>query len=212
MIAVVEQALGHIHRRHPCTLILQTIEHKLMTACRVYGQFIYILERLLDIVGIERSQRTHVLHLITTQREDISVGPQHHSEVALIGRHEGEMLLQPLSYAHGAGTRTATAMRGGESLMEIDVHHVEAHIAWATGTKHRIEVGTIIIHQATTGVDEFCNLRNMFLEESEGIRIGHHHGGDIGAFLIDQSFQVNQINESLRVRLHLEDLETTYSG
>ena len=96
--------------------------------------------------------------------------------------------------------------------MEIDVHHVEAHIAWATGTKHRIEVGTIIIHQATTGVDEFCNLRNMFLEESEGIRIGHHHGGDMGTFLIDQSFQVNQINESLRVRLHLEYLETTYSG
>lgn len=96
--------------------------------------------------------------------------------------------------------------------MEIDVHHVEAHIARAAGTEHRIEVGPVVVHQTTTTMDEFCDLRDMFLEESEGIGIGHHHGGDVGAFLTDQSFQVGYINESSRIRLHLEDLEATDGG
>ena len=66
--------------------------------------------------------------------------------------------------------------------MQIDVHHIETHITRATSPQHRIEIGTIVIHQRTTAMDQLCNRRNAGLKESEGIGIGHHHGGDGVAF------------------------------
>ena len=53
MIAVIEQSLSHIHRGNTRRFILQSIEHKLMTTDGVDRQFVHILERLLDIVGIQ---------------------------------------------------------------------------------------------------------------------------------------------------------------
>ena len=65
MIAIIQQTLRHIHRGDTRGFILQAIEHELMTAHRVNRQFIDILQRLLDVVGIEGGKRTHVLHLLT---------------------------------------------------------------------------------------------------------------------------------------------------
>ena len=84
MIAVIEQTLGHIHRRHSCRLILQTIKDEFMTAEAIDRQLIDILQRLLDVVGIERSQRSYLLDMLATQREDIGIGTHHHPEVAVI--------------------------------------------------------------------------------------------------------------------------------
>ena len=66
--------------------------------------------------------------------------------------------------------------------MQVDVHHVEAHVTWATSTQHRVQVSTIVIHQTATVVDKLRNLGNTRLEKSEGIGIGHHHGSDVGTF------------------------------
>ena len=44
VIAVVEQTLGHVHRSDTRRLILQAVEHELMTAEAVDGQLIDILE------------------------------------------------------------------------------------------------------------------------------------------------------------------------
>ena len=67
MIAVVEQALGHIHRGDARRLILQAIKDELMTTKAVDRQFIDILERLLDIVGIKCGKRTNVLDLVAPE-------------------------------------------------------------------------------------------------------------------------------------------------
>ncbi len=101
VIAIVQQTLGHIHRGHTSRLIFQTIEDKLMTAQFVDRQLIDILQRLLDIIGIQRSQWTNHLNILTTQRTDISISAHHHGIIALIGRNEGEELLQTLTYAYG---------------------------------------------------------------------------------------------------------------
>ena len=182
MIAIVKQSLGHIHRGNTSALILQAIEDELMTTNGVDRQFIDILQRLLDVVGIERCQRTNMLNLLTTQREDIGVGTHHHAKIAVIGRHLREERLQTFAHAHRTSTRTTTAMRRRERLVQVDVHHVEPHIARTTRTQHGIQVSPVVIHQATTVVDEFRNLWDMCLEETEGVRIGHHHSGDVGAF------------------------------
>ena len=208
MIAVVEQALGHIHRGDTCGLILQAVEHELMTAEAVDGQFVDILERLLDVVGIERGERTHQLQLLATQREDIGIGAHHHRIVALIRRHEGEELLQTLAHTDRTTARTATAMRRGERLVEIDVHHVEAHIAWAAGTEHGVQIGTIVIHQATAVVDETRYRGDARLEEAERIGIGHHHRCNLSTLLSDDALQILDIDGTVGLRLHLDDLES----
>ena len=208
MIAVVEQALGHIHRGDTGGLILQAVEHELMAAEAVDGQFVDILERLLDVVGIECGERTHQLQLLATQREDIGIGAHHHRIVALIRRHEGEELLQTLAHTDRTTARTATAMRRGERLVEIDVHHVEAHIAWAAGTEHGVQIGTIVIHQATAVVDETRYRGDARLEEAERIGIGHHHRCDLGPLLSDDALQILDIDGTVGLRLHLDDLES----
>ena len=96
----------------------------------------------------------------------------------MIGRHEGEMLLQALAHAHRTSARASSAMGGRECLVQVDVHHVEAHVTRAAGTQHGVQVGTVVVHQAATVVDEPGYLRDMLLEEPEGIGIGHHHRGD----------------------------------
>ena len=82
MIAIVEQTLGHIHRGDTSGLILQTVEDELMLAKSFNRQLVDILQRFLDVVGIERSQRAYHLHLLATQREDIDIGFHHHGKVA----------------------------------------------------------------------------------------------------------------------------------
>ena len=71
--------------------------------------------------------------------------------------------------------------------MQIDMHHVEAHIARTASPQHRIQVGTIVVHQTTTVMDEFGNLWDTHLEETEGIWIGHHHGSNLLSLLGDNT-------------------------
>ena len=78
--------------------------------------------------------------------------------------------------------------------MEIDVHHIEAHIARATSTQHGIEIGSVVIHQASAVVDEFCNLRDTGLEKTKGIGIGHHHGSNLCTLISNNALQVIEIN------------------
>ena len=103
-------------------------------------------------------------------------------------------------------------MRCGESLVQVDVHHVKSHIARPTGSQHRVEVGTVVVHQAAAIVDEFSDFRNGRLKEPQRVGIGHHHGGDGRTFLCDESPQVFDVNESLVVALHLDDFQSADGG
>ena len=66
MITVVEQSLGHIHSGYTRTLILQAVEHELMTAQAIDRELVDILQTLLDIVGVEHCQRTDFLNMLTS--------------------------------------------------------------------------------------------------------------------------------------------------
>ena len=96
--------------------------------------------------------------------------------------------------------------------MQVDVHDVETHIARPANAKHRVEVCTIVVHQATTVVDELGNLWNTSFKESQGIRIGHHHSGNLSAFLCNNTLQVFDIDLTISLRFHLNNLQATDSG
>ena len=57
------------------------------------------------------------------------------------------------------------------------MHDVEAHVAGTCYAEHRVEVGSVVIHQAAGAVNHVGYARNLGLEESESVGVGHHHGG-----------------------------------
>ena len=117
-----------------------------MTTYCVDGQLVNVLQTLLDVVGVEHSQRANFLHMFASKGKDVGIGTHHHAEVAIIGRHYREIFLQAFANTHRAGTWTATAMRCGERLVQVDVHHVEAHITRPTSSEHRVEIGSVVVH------------------------------------------------------------------
>ena len=100
----------------------------------------------------------------------------------MIGRDNREELLQTLAHTHRTGTRTAATVRRRERLVQVDVHHIESHVTRTADTQHRIEVGTVVVHQSAAVVNQFRNLRDTGLEESQRVGVGHHHRGDVVFF------------------------------
>ena len=91
--------------------------------------------------------------------------------------------------------------------MKIDVHNVESHIARAACSKHRVEVGSIIVHQSAALMHEFGYLWNLLFKHSEGIGIGHHH---CCHSVVENTTQVVDIHKTLCSALNLYHLKSAY--
>ena len=66
------------------------------------------------------------------------------------GQEGGQKGLAP----HRAAARAAAAVGGGEGLVEVEVAHVEAHVARPGHPHDGIEVGPVVVDEAPGGVDE----------------------------------------------------------
>ena len=75
------------------------------------------------------------------------------------------------------GTGASASVRRGESLVKVDMHYVESHIAGTNLAEHRVQVGSVIIEKTSRIMNKLCNLHNLSLEHSESIGIGHHYTG-----------------------------------
>ena len=98
-------------------------------------------------------------------------------------------------------------MRRGECLVQVDVHHVEAHVAGTAFAEQRIEVRTVVVHQAACLVHHLGNLQNTRLEDAQRIGIGHHHGSDLASHLAEELTQVVNIDCAVSQALHLDDFQ-----
>ena len=98
-------------------------------------------------------------------------------------------------------------MRRGESLVQVDVHHVEAHISGPACTEHRVQVCPVVVHQCAAAMHQFRYLGDALLEEAESVRVGHHH---CGHSVVEQAAQVVDIHRAVRATLHLDDIETAH--
>ena len=227
MIAEVQKALRHVHGGHADRLVAQAVEHELMLAQALYGQFIHVLQALLYVVGVERGERPHKSDVLPSECKYVGIRLHVHAEVAKECTHADvsfaaglylilvtildhtrlrQELLQPASHADRAASRSASAVRSGESLMKIDVHHVEPHVARAADTKHRVEVCSVIIHQRATVVHHFSNLRYARLEQAERVGIGHHHRGHR---VIKQFVQMFNVHRTVSRAFHLDHFKST---
>ena len=84
-------------------------------------------------------------------------------------------------------------MRGRECLVQVQVHDIESHIARTYHTEKRVHVRSVIIEQSAAAVYEGCNLANLFLEQSQCVRVGHHDAGDV---ISQKRFQVSHVDQT----------------
>ena len=103
-------------------------------------------------------------------------------------------------------------MRRRERLVQVDVHHVEAHVARPAYTEHRVQVGSVVIHQSAAVVDELRNLRYLGLEEAERVGVGHHHGGDSVAAQRTDALEVSQVDGAVGLGLHFYYFQAADGG
>ena len=236
MITIVEQTLCHIKCGDmPWVVVVatiflaQTIEDKLMLVQHINGQFVVFLQMLLDVVGIQYGEFACHGNILLAKRQQIGIGTDDDAIVAKEGADAtqrfgvvyqgevtillkfnlwvGQIVLQSFSYANRTASRTSTAMRCGEGLVQIDVHDIEAHVARTAHAEHGVEVGSVVVHQTATIVHQSCYLWNLGFEDTQGVGVGHHHAGNI---IAKQWFQVLNIHRTIGSTLHLHNLQTAH--
>ena len=91
-------------------------------------------------------------------------------------RREGR---QRLAEHDRAGAWAAAAMRGGERLVQVDVHGVGAEVAGPRLARDGVEVRAVAIEIGAGLVQRGGDLHHIALEQPAGVRVGEHHGGDV---------------------------------
>ena len=125
----------------------------------------------------------YVLKPVGAQGPDVRVSLHHDKEVAVEGLHladglgpvviqvvllavklhdgHGEERSEVLLHSDRAGSGSAAAVRGRESLVEVEVHHIEAHVAGAANAQNRVGVGPVVVQEAALIVD-YLVIPSMF--------------------------------------------------
>jgi hypothetical protein len=115
-----------------------------------------------------------------------------------------EERLQELLHRHGAGAGAAAAVRGGEGLVEVVVHHVHAEVARLRDADEGVHVRPIHVQQGAGVVDHLGDLDDLRLEPADGARVGEHQRRDVGS---ERGLERREIGESLGVGLDAADGE-----
>ena len=68
--------------------------------------------------------------------------------------------------AHRTRARSAAAVRGGEGLVQVEVHHVEAQVARADDAQQGVQVRAVAVHQAAAAVHQLDHLLDMLIEQA----------------------------------------------
>ena len=88
--------------------------------------------------------------------------------------------------------------------MKIQVHDIKAHIPRTHHPDERIKIGPVIIEQPSARVHQICYFSDIGFEQSQGVRIGHHHSGNR---IIQKGLQVIHIDPSVRSGFDLHHIE-----
>ena len=81
---------------------------------------------------------------------------------------------QALADADRPGTGSTAAMRRREGLVQVHVNDVESHVAGPDLAADRVQIGAVVVQQATGVFHDALDLEDLALEYSQGRRIGEH--------------------------------------
>ena len=114
----------------------------------------------------------------------------------------GQEGLENLLAGDGAGAGTASAVRRGEGLVQVEVHDVDAEVAGANLADQRVHVGAVHVEQRALVVEHVGDLVDLLLEDAEGVGIGEHERGDI---VIDLRYERGDVDHAGGIRLEVLD-------
>ena len=229
MESIVKKPLRHVERGDSVALVEKAVEHELMLAGTLDRKLVGILERFLDIVGVERGHRADIADVVASQSEDIGVCFHHHSEVSEECGHTSEATVvagdielafgifldtgirqevdEVLCHTYGTRAGTSAAMRRGEGLVQVDMHDVESHIAGTHLAEQRVEVGSVIVEETSGIVHKLGDLENLNLEHTERVGIGHH---DSSHGIVEERLEILHVDRAVGLRLHLHHFEACH--
>ena len=82
-------------------------------------------------------------------------------------------------------------MRGGERLVQVDVHGVDAEVARPRLARDGVEVRAVAIEIGAGLVQRGGDLHHIALEQPAGVGVGEHHGRDIRPELFAHGFDAD---------------------
>ena len=199
--AVVQQALGDVHGG-AAGGVLQVLEghDELVHTGPGVGHGVFFAQALHHVVGVEDRVSGRLGDALPAQGEDVGQGLHHHGEVAVKILHpadgmfgRGQMIprlilchhrsrqeaAEELLAAHRAGAGAAAAVGGGEGLVEVQVDHVEAHVAGADHPHDRVEIGPVVVAQAPRVVDDPGDLQDVPVKNPHRVGVGQHQTGGV---------------------------------
>jgi hypothetical protein len=97
-------------------------------------------------------------------------------------------------HAHRSCSRTAATVRSREGLVKVKMKNVKSHVTRTDHSDKRIHVRSVIIKESSALMDKCRNLPDVFFEESESVRIGHHDAGD---GIVKQRLEIIHIDKSV---------------
>jgi len=71
-------------------------------------------------------------------------------------------------------------MRRGKRFVQVEVHDVKAHVAGARRAHDRVHVRAVVVAKSARVVDDLRDLQNVFIEDSERVRIRQHQPRGVG--------------------------------
>ena len=100
-------------------------------------------------------------------------------------------------------------MRCRKGFVKIHVQHIKAHITWFDLAEDGVEVGTIVVEQATGLVDDPRDIGNLPFKNATGRGIGHHQTSRLRSHRGSQRFDVHI---AVAVDGHLAHLIAAHDG
>src|SRR4029077_9435011 len=114
----------------------------------------------------------------------------------------GQEWLEDLFDRDRSGTGASAAVRRGERLMQVEVHHVHSEVSRTNFTHERVHVGAVHVKESALGVEDVGDLVDVLFEYAECVGVGQHQGGDIFVHL---RFQRGDVDHAAGVGLQVFD-------
>ena len=100
-------------------------------------------------------------------------------------------------------------MWGGECLVQVHVHSVEAHVARPADAHERVQIGAVVVEHRPGRVHKLCYVQDLPLEQAQGVGVGQHQGRRARRQL---GLEVGQADAAVTAGLDLHHLKAAEGG
>ena len=121
-------------------------------------------------------------------------------------REEGQ---EPVTDHDGPCAGAASAVRLGEGLVQVGVHHVEAKLAQLDLAEQGVEVRAVTVHDTAGVADYLYDFGQVGVEDSKRARLGQHEAREVVA---DGGLEGGEIGIALFVGREGDDVEPRDNG